>query len=154
VARNSLTRSERERERERERAGSVDPFDVANFLSTQNADLDRSYLAAIKRTERVNGISERIIRYSLPFFLLVGVFPVHRILAPRGTPLKTTERPYFLISGFGMLLTAALTMVVLIPVHYAALNSASLGIPRPAWDPTGSAAVSSLLIIFESSPSI
>jgi hypothetical protein len=72
---------------------------------------------------------------------------MYRILAPRGTPLKTTERPYFLISGFGMLLTAALTVVVLIPVHYAALNSASLGIPRPAWDPTGSAAVSSLLII-------
>jgi len=109
----------------REKAGSVDPFDVANFLSTQDANLGRSYLAAIKRTERVNGISGKIISFILPLALLVGVFPMHRMLAPTGTPLKATERPYFLTVGFGILLTAALTVVVAIPLHYLSQRNVS-----------------------------
>ncbi|WP_143199126.1 hypothetical protein [Bradyrhizobium sp. NAS80.1] len=83
----------------RPKAGSIDPYLIGNYLATQNASLGKAFTEAVERENRTQGLSIKLIDFASRVIFLLGFLVVHGLVAPKGVPLKTTARPYLLVTG-------------------------------------------------------
>jgi hypothetical protein len=113
------------RRKVRATVGTLDPIQVGTYLTERDPSTGRAYMRAIEREERTKGIVFTGFSIAAPLLYLLGVVPVHLLLAPKNTPLKVTTNPYLLVTGASLVVFAAYKVFVSAPVFYFSLPTYS-----------------------------